>query len=411
MSESDTIKFDFNKSVLKDIYTKNLKMKKVLFVRNAFYPDDPRLKKQVLALLEGGYFVDILCLRYKGQKFYEHKGNLKVFRLPLTRKRSGLKRYFFEYSISFLVFFFIVTLLYPLKRYKYIVVHTLPDFLSFTGLIPKLFGAKIITDFHEPTPELIITKFNFSESNFLVKAAVFFEQMVIAFSTLNITVTNALRNRYIERGANPDKLIVISNAVDTSAIKELGDKMTIEKNQYFRLITHGSIEKRYGHEIVIRAIQILKEKVPNLRYTITGFGTYEKELKRIVDELELNEFVKFKGYLDFNTLVKTLKESDIGIIPMYRTPYSELIDTNKMYEYFELGIPVALPKLKPLTSSFTDDEVIFFEPGNVESFAEEISKVLNDSTKLKRLSETAKKKYEGIKWEREKLKFVEIFKR
>lgn len=384
-------------------------MKKILFVRNGYYPEDPRLKKQVLALLEEGHIVEIICLRRKGQEYYENKGKLKIFRLPLTRNRSNLKRYFFEYSISFLVFSLFITFRYPFKRYNYIVVHTLPDFLSFSAIIPKIFGAKIITDFHEPTPELLLTKFKLDKSNFLVKLAIFSEQLVISFSDLNITVTEALRNRYIERGANPDKLVVISNAVDTSAIKEINDKIKITKNHLFRLITHGSIEERYGHEIVIRAINLLKDRFPHIRYIITGFGTYEKELKKLVDKLKLNDFVEFKGYLDFDTLVKTLKESDIGVIPMYSTPYSELIDTNKMYEYFEMGIPVALPKLKPLTLSFTEDEVIFFEPGNVESFVEEISKVLNDIPRLKSLEDAANKKYEGIKWEKEKLKFKCIF--
>lgn len=385
-------------------------MRKILFIRNGYYPDDPRLKKQVLALLEEGHKVEVLCLKYKGQKLYEKTGNLKIFRLPLTRKRADLQRYFFEYTLSFLFFFFFVTLIYPFKRYNYIVVHTLPDFLSFSALIPKVFGAKIITDFHEPTPELMMTKFNLDKSNFLVKLTAFSEQLIISFSDLNIAVTNALRNRYIERRANPDKIIVISNAVDTSAIKETSSKINITKNHLFRLITHGSIEERYGHEIVIKAINLLKDKFPYIRYTITGFGTYEQELKKLVDKLKLNEFIEFKGYLDFDTLVKTLKESDIGVIPMYSTPYSELIDTNKMYEYFELDIPVALPKLKPLTLSFTEDEVIFFKPGNVKSFAEEISKVLNDTEKLKSLTVAARKKYDGIKWENEKLKFVEIFK-
>jgi len=226
---------------------------------------------------------------------------------------------------------------------------------------------------------------------------------------MSIAVTDSLRNRFIERGANPDKIVVISNAVDTDSLKKLSKEIIVKKNHKFLMITHGSIEERYGHEIVIKAIKKLIIEFPNIKYIITGSGTHENYLKNLVNELDLNNYVEFKGYLGLRELVKILKESDLGIIPMYKTPYSELIDTNKMYEYFELGIPVALPKLTPLIKNFSPEEVIFFEPGNTDSFISEISKFIRNQDELKKVSLAAYKKYEKIKWSIEKLKFQKIF--
>jgi len=385
-------------------------MTKVLFIRNGYYPGDPRLKKQVLSLIEKDYSVSVLCLRSKGEKLIDKVNkNLTVYRLPFTHKRSNLLWYFMEYSFSLISFFITTSVIYFLFRYNFIVVHTLPDFLSYSTIIPKIFGSKIVTDFHEPTPELLLTKFHYKENSLFIKLSKFFEQSVISYSDMSIAVTDSLRNRYIERGANPNKIVVISNAVDTDSLKKLSKEIIIKKNHKFLMITHGSIEERYGHEIVIKAIKKLIIEFPNIKYIITGSGTYENYLKNLVDNLNLNDYVEFKGYLGLRDLVKTLKESDLGIIPMYKTPYSELIDTNKMYEYFELGIPVALPKLTPLIKNFSPEEVIFFEPGNTDSFISEISKFIRNQDELKKVSLAAYKKYEKIKWSIEKLKFQKIF--
>lgn len=384
--------------------------KKIIFIRNGYYPDDPRLKKQVLALLERGHIVEVLCLKKKGQKFIEKENDLlTILRVPLVHKRSNLLWYYLEYSLVFFIFFIIVSTRFLFKKYDYTVVHTLPDFLTFTTIIPKIFGTKVITDFHEPTPELLVTKFKLKQKNILVKLVVFIEQLVIKFSDLSLAVTPALKQRYIERGADCKKLIVISNAVDTSVMKKYIKICSNSKNNSFQLITHGSIEERYGHEIVIKAIYNLKNVYPKLKYVITGSGTYENHLKRLVAELGIQEQIEFKGYLSINELVESLNSSHLGVIPMYSTPYSELIDTNKMYEYFELGIPVALPKLKPLTDNFSPNEVIFFEPGSVESFANTLVNTIINKDKLQKYVLNADAKYQQIKWERVKPSFQKIF--
>lgn len=384
--------------------------KKILFIRNGYYPDDPRLKKQVLALLERGHIVEVLCLKKKGQKFIEKENDLlTILRVSLKHKRSNLLWYYFEYSVVFFIFFIIISTRFLFIKYNYIVVHTLPDFLTFTTIIPKIFGTKIITDFHEPTPELLMTKFKLKQKNILVKVVVFIEQLVIKFSDLSIAVTPALKEKYIERGADRKKLIVISNAVDTSGIKKHIKTSFISQNNSFQLITHGSIEERYGHEIVIRAVHKLKNKYPYIKYVITGSGTFENQLKRLVAELGIQKQIEFKGYLKINELVESLNSSHLGIIPMYSTPYSELIDTNKMYEYFELGIPVALPRLKPLTDNFSPNEVIFFEPGSVESLANTLANAIINMDKLQQYVLNANAKYQQIKWERVKPSFQKIF--
>ena len=55
-----------------------------------------------------------------------------------------------------------VTNLHFKKKFSVIQVNTMPDFLVFSTLIPKLFGAKIVLHIHEPTPELWKVKFGYN---------------------------------------------------------------------------------------------------------------------------------------------------------------------------------------------------------------------------------------------------------
>lgn len=384
-------------------------MKKFLFIRHGYFPSDPRVKKQVRALIEIGHSVDVICLGKKGEKFNEIVENAKVLRLPLQHRRASLLWYFIEYTIGFLLFFLVISIRSLYKKYDYIIVHTLPDYLTFTTILPKLLGVKIVTDFHEPTAELIMTKYNIGKGHLFVKAALILEQLVIKYSAFSITVTKALRQRYISSGANPDKVFVTSNAIDESDFKFESASITRNKSDKFRIITHGSIEERYGHEVVIRAVNALKDRFPGLTFIIAGDGSHSEELKELVRTLGCEENVEFLGYLPFNKLLENLVNSDIGIISMYKTPYSVLIDTNKMYEYFDLGLPVILPKLAPLQENFNESEVIFFEPGDYQDLSFKLEDVMQTRINLADLSSNANLKYDKLKWNIVKHSFTNLF--
>jgi len=176
---------------------------KICVVRHGYSPDDARDRKEILALLEKGHSVDVICLRKKkGQFAREECGDANIIRIPIVHKRGCMSRYFFEYGASFIIISIVLLYLHLRKRYDCIQVSTLPDFLVFTTIIPKILGAKVVLDLHEPTPELWITKYGSHRLRFLLKAQIWLEQLAIRYSDACITVTETLRKRFGGRGAN-----------------------------------------------------------------------------------------------------------------------------------------------------------------------------------------------------------------
>ena len=84
--------------------TKRYIMKKVCFVRHAYYPGDVRVRKETLSLIEKGYQVDVICLQSDTQTRRSVVDGVNIYRLPLQHIRGSVFRYMYEY-FAFFIFY------------------------------------------------------------------------------------------------------------------------------------------------------------------------------------------------------------------------------------------------------------------------------------------------------------------
>lgn len=382
-------------------------MKRVCIIRNAQAEIDYRVTKELRSLSAAGYKIDVFCIRGEKIDWYERIPNVKYYHIFSSRSRYGLSTYLFQYVIAFIQFSILLGIMYPFKRYNYVQVNTMPDFLVFTTLLPKLFGAKVLIDLHEPTPELWITKFGKDRLKFLYNIQVKFEQWAIAYVDQAMTVSEALKQKFIERGANPKKIEVIPNVCDDTMF-EYQEELK-HKSSIFTIIIHGMIEKRYGHDTIIKAIEIVKDRIPQFKLNVLGYGPYKEHLKNIVTSKNLNHLITFFDFLPFEEMLNELRKADIGIVAMERNLYSELIDTNKMYEYIALKIPAISSRLPVVEHNFDDTCLMLFEPGNAEELADCIEELYHNSEKRQSLVKNAYQRYEKMKWSLVGKKYVQLF--
>ena len=132
---------------------------RVAVLRQGNFELDPRVQREVHALIDAGHEVDVIALRQRGQPYLERDGRLTVRRVPAPRQRGGAVAYLAEYGLFFLAAFALLTALHIRRRYKLVQVHTLPDPLVFAAIVPKLTGARVVLDLHECMPEFFATKF------------------------------------------------------------------------------------------------------------------------------------------------------------------------------------------------------------------------------------------------------------
>ena len=381
--------------------------RRVCFVRHAYYPEDVRDRKEAQALFQEGFDVDVVCLRHKGQPARENVDGVDVHRIHMAHRRSTVLSYILLYGISFLWLGTSLVLLHLRKRFHCIHVATMPDFLVFTTLIPKLLGCKVLLDLHEPTPELWVTKFG-NRLKTLLYLQTKIEQWAIAYADATVTVTDELRDRVVERGACQDRISVVQNVCDESTLIKLPTKPLDATGSGFRLITHGLIEERYGHIEIIKAVNSLRDKIPGLQLEILGAGEFRPQLEELTEELKCGDLVTFPGFVPREELFQRLHDADVAVLAMRSSPYSELIDTNKMYEYMALEMPLIVSKLNPVARQFSDDCVMFFEPGNAEDLARCILELFHHPEWLPQRAEAAYQRYQTLQWKYSREIYVNV---
>jgi glycosyltransferase involved in cell wall biosynthesis len=293
----------------------------------------------------------------------------------------------------------VVTILHFWRRYDLFQVNTMPDALVFTTSIPRLLGAKVLLDMHEPTPELWITKYGEKRLSALLKLLILIEQRAIKYADRVITVNERVRKRFIERGANGQKIDVIRNVPEEIFFKNTN---SYKLQKEFTLITHGTIVERYGHEVIIRALPLLRNEISNLKVYIVGDGDYKNKIINLSKQLGCSDLISFSGYVPLAQVSQYILRSDVGLVSLLMNPFSDLCQPNKLFEYVALRKPVIASRLKAIEESFDDSCVLFFEPGNPEDLARCILELYSNPDKGKTLAENAYRRYEGIRWEKQK---------
>lgn len=252
--------------------------KRVCFIRQSFvYPGgEASVRREVETLARAGFEAHIICLNtQKGEKLPPEEviEGVHVYRIPVVRKKTGIKRYVYEYITFFLLAAFKVTRLHLKHPFDAIQVNTMPDFLVFASLIPKVLKSKVVLMMHEPVPELWETLYGSRPPRILERV----EQAALGYADAVLTVTQQLKDTYVSRGADPDKISVILNVPEERFLTSRGpSEKASSNNGPFTLICHGAIEKRYGHDTMLKAIELVKSQIPGSVCEFSGTGVMPK---------------------------------------------------------------------------------------------------------------------------------------
>ena len=385
-------------------------MKRICFVRQSIYPYELSFRREVETLHSAGFDVHVICLDGreidKNHKLEEIIDGIFVHRIPLFRKKTSVVRYLYDYFSFFTLAAIKLTYLHFRRPFDIIQVNTMPDFLVFATLIPKLLGAKVTLMMQEPMPELWQTLYNSSPPRFLQVV----EQAALAYADTAFTVTQQLKDVYITRGADSKKISVVLNAPERRflGLDVCKDKARPDPD-FFTLVSHGAIEERYGHTTMLEAVALVKSEIPNLRLKILGKGNFSDELITQIHRKGLENHVQYLGWVSLSQMVNELHTSDIGIVAQKSSPYSNLVHTNKMYEFIALGKPVLASRLKSVEAYFGKDSLYFFEPDNPESLAEGIMDLHRHPSKRRTLVENSYKLYNEYQWEKQKEIYKSIY--
>jgi glycosyltransferase involved in cell wall biosynthesis len=106
-----------------------------------------------------------------------------------------------------------------------------------------------------------------------------------------------------------DKVPVISMGVDTSQFQGL--PRVQNDNQPVRFISVARLALGKGHKFTLEALAECKKLGYSWRYVIVGSGPDEQAIKQTVQDLELQDWVEFKGSMGEGGVIEALELADI----------------------------------------------------------------------------------------------------
>lgn len=377
-------------------------------VRLYYYPEDLLVRREAEALRDQGFAVDVYCLRQPGEPAEAEVDGVRVHRLPLRREKRGALRNLFEYVAFFWLAAFALTAAHLRRPFAVIQVNTLPDFLVFATVIPKLLGAAVTVQMYEPMPELWATKFT---ADWPIALLRLIASACVRYVDAVITVTEPLKGTLVAYGVDPAKITVVLNVPDPRLFGPLPPAPARSADDEFVVVCHGAIEERYGHDTMLNALAQLRDALPRLRLVITGDGGYREAFEAQIEALHLQDRVRFLGYVSKAELVAVLARADAGIVAQKASPYSHLVHTGKMYDFLAFGKPVLASRLKAVQAYFDDASLAFFEPGDAADLARALSEVATSPARRRSLIDNSQALFARYQWEQQRAKYAEVYRR
>lgn len=347
---------------------------RIAMIAHTPYWTDPRVQRAAEALAESGHQVDVFALSRAGVNAGDGHALIHVGLMTMRKQRAGAARRAFEYGAFFAWAFAGVSVRHARRRYDVVYVHNMPNFLVFAGLLPKLTGARIVLDVHDPAAELLACVRGRDLPSWQRRLADVEERASIALCDALITVNEAMRRRLSATTRRP--VAVVMNLPDSGYAPAAGALRGRDREPW--IVYSGSLAYRHGVDLGVVALSLLADEFPSLRFRVIGEGAASGSAKRLAQELGVADRVEFCGFVPHEQVPPLLAGAAAGISSQREDIFGSLVFSMKVAEYVALGLPVICSGIATMRYYFADDELLFFEPGSAEDLARAIRDLLAD---------------------------------
>jgi glycosyltransferase involved in cell wall biosynthesis len=391
----------------------SLRGKKVAVLLYSYYPSDPRPRRAAEAMIGAGMELDLLCLsETERESRNELVGGVHVTRLPMRHLRGSKWAYFWQYGRFFLSAFWFLFRNGMRKKYDIVHVHNMPDFLVFAALVPKLRGARVILDLHDPMPELMESIYKLPANDWKVHFLCLLERWSIGFSDLALTPNVTFKNLFVSRSCLPEKIHVVMNSPQQEIFgpeRYPPGKYPVNVAAEFRVMHHGSIVHRHGVDLLVEAVAQLRPKIPGIQLHIYGTSTsFLKAILALAGRLGIADIVFYHGAKTQVEIAEAILSCHVGVVPNRRSAFIEINFPTRIFEYLAMLRPVIVPDTRGIRDYFDPKQILFFETNNVDDLGARIHWVWSHPTETAEAVRAGNEIYQKHLWQNQKNDFLGI---
>ncbi len=201
--------------------------------------------------------------------------------------------------------------------------------------------------------------------------------------------------KYLEETGYNGKIFITGNGISLERFKPAKNKLFIP-DQTLRIIFIGRLVEPKGIQYLLEALSQIKK---DWKLTVIGQGPYKTELKKIIKKYDLNNKVKFKGNITMEKIPNAFLNSDLLVLPSYKTRNWSEVFGRVIIEANACGVPAIASKSGGMPQVLNNKDCLF-----PEKDSKAITALINKIGWNKRiLSDLSKKALENAKrysWEK-----------
>jgi phosphatidylinositol alpha-1,6-mannosyltransferase len=120
-------------------------------------------------------------------------------------------------------------------------------------------------------------------------------------------------------GVSPDKVHVVYPGVDSARFTPVGGRSRFRAEiagpDEVVFLSVGRLQRRKGHDLVLKALAELRRSIPAIRYLVVGDGPHRRQLEADTAALGLGEVVRFVGEVREDDLPSWYAAADVFVLP------------------------------------------------------------------------------------------------
>jgi glycosyltransferase involved in cell wall biosynthesis len=369
---------------------------RILMVLNKSYHEDPRAQREVSALSQAGHFVKVLC--FSDPSLCPPRiQNVVFLQCPIRRRRSCRLRYVLEY-MTYLLWSSVVSLWQLATRgYDVLQVFLFPEPLVLVGLIPKLAGVRVLSDWMDLGYELYDTKYpgsGYDPLRFLIRIS---ERVVVGISDSIIFPNRAFLDALSSRGVVFPRYRFVMNGADLEVFPF--QHPPTRKAKATRLLFTGTLSERNGVYILLEAFAEVERTVSDCILTALG-DPIDLSTTNLCKTACRHARVHFTGRVPLSEVAVYLRAADIGLIPTSETPFTRCNVPTRLFEFGAVGLPVICADLPGIRQYFDERHVLFHKPDDSAELARLIIKLIGDYELRQSLVQSLQARCMELAWTR-----------
>lgn len=354
----------------------------LIIVENLPLPFDRRVWQEATTLQQHGHQVTIICPTGKGyESHYDQIEGIHIYRHGMPVEGRNAWSYLLEYSWALTMQFYLA--LKVKIKHGFEVIHACnpPDNIFLVAIPFKLFGTKFIFDHHDINPELYEAKFN--KRGFFYQVMLAWERWTFKCADVSIATNESYKRIAIKRGRMaPNDVFIVRSGPDLQRMRIVEAKPELRNGRDYLVGYVGVMGRQEGIDLLLQAVKYIVEDLgrTDVQFCLVGSGTEIEELKAMVSNLAIVDYVTFTGRVSDEVLLDYLNTADVCVNPDRANEMNDKSTMNKIMEYMALAKPIVQFDL--LEGRFSAQESsLYAEHDNIQDFADKIVELLDDPQK------------------------------